>query len=91
MKKLGVTSQSAWTYKTFQWHQQTYNNQQISYTLNINSFKYSKKQQVLNPLQDEGWGGGGGGFPVTSTNVGISPQNFLTFSFIRFCHTGVKC
>ena len=33
-------------------------------------------------------GGGGGGkkaplpvSPVTSTNVGISPQNFLTFSF----------
>ena len=26
--------------------------------------------------------------PVTSTNVAISPQNFLTF---RFCHTGVTC
>ena len=40
-------------------------------------------------------GGGGGGvgakkpslpvfFPVTSTNVGISPKNFLTFSFNPF-------
>ena len=28
--------------------------------------------------------------PVTSTNVGYSPQNFLTFSF-NSCHTGVKC
>ena len=36
--------------------------------------------------------GGGGLFavlptmfsPVTSTNVGISPQNFLTFSFLPF-------
>ena len=27
---------------------------------------------------------------VTSTNVGISPQNFLDFSFNSFCHTGVK-
>ena len=28
--------------------------------------------------------------PVTSTNVGNSPQNFLTFSFKPFCHTSVK-
>ena len=28
--------------------------------------------------------------PVTSTNVGISPKNFLTFSFNPFFHTGVK-
>ena len=37
-----------------------------------------------NPIQDGGGGGGGGQkgsptsfSPVTSTNVGISPQNFL--------------
>ena len=44
-------------------------------------------------------GGGGGGdqkepptsfSPVTSTNVGISPQNFLTFSFNLFCNISVK-
>ena len=42
--------------------------------------------------------GGGGGkkapptsfSPATSTNVEISPQNFLTFSFNPFSHTGVK-
>ena len=28
-------------------------------------------------------------FPVIFTNVGISPQNFLTFSFNPFCHTDV--
>ena len=39
-----------------------------------------------------GWGGGGGGAkrlptsfsPVNSTNVGISPQNFVTFIFEPF-------
>ena len=47
----------------------------------------------INPILDGGWGWGGGQngpptrfFPVTSTNVGISPQpkNFLTFSFNPF-------
>ena len=44
----------------------------------------------INPIQD-----GGGGWwqkgpptsfspPVTSTNVGLTPQNFLTFSFGTF-------
>ena len=28
--------------------------------------------------------------PVTSTNVGISPPKFLTFSSIHFFHSGVK-
>ena len=28
--------------------------------------------------------------PVTSTNVGISLKNFLTFSFNSFCQTGVQ-
>ena len=45
-----------------------------------------------NPIQDRGGGGGGAGqkgfltsfFPVTSTNVGISPKNFLPFSFNSF-------
>ena len=42
----------------------------------------------INPIQDGGRGGGGrqkgpptSFSPVTSTNVGVSPQNFLTFSF----------
>ena len=40
----------------------------------------------VNPIQDGGVGGGQKGTttsfsPVTSTNVGISTQNFLTFSF----------
>ena len=44
----------------------------------------------FNPIQD---GEGGGGWakrpptsfsPVTSTNVGISPENFLSFSFNPF-------
>ena len=47
----------------------------------------------LNPIQDGlgGWGVGGGKrgpptsfSPVISTNVGISLQNFLTFSFNPF-------
>ena len=47
---------------------------------------------MFNPIQD---GGGGEGWrdqkgpptsfsPVTSTNIGIRPQIFLTFSFNRF-------
>ena len=28
--------------------------------------------------------------PLTSTNGGISPQNFLTFSLNFFCHTDWK-
>ena len=28
--------------------------------------------------------------PAASTNVGIIPKNFLTFSFQPFCHTNVK-
>ena len=42
---------------------------------------------MLNPIQDGGGGGGGGGKkapPVTSTNLGFGPQNFLTFSFDPF-------
>ena len=46
----------------------------------------------FNPIQYEGGGGGGGGkkasptsfFSLISANVGISPQNFLTFSFNTF-------
>ena len=46
-------------------------------------FKY------FNPIQDERDGGGAKGpptsfSPVTSTNVGTRPQNFLTFSFDPF-------
>ena len=47
---------------------------------------------TFNPIQDEGGGGVGGGqkvpptsfSPVTSTNVGVRPQNFITFSFNPF-------
>ena len=41
-------------------------------------------------MERGGWGGGGKKAPptsfssVTSTNIGISPQNFLTFSFNPF-------
>ena len=44
----------------------------------------------LNPIQDEGGGGGGTKAPCTSfspvfsTNKGISPQIFLTFTFNPF-------
>ena len=48
---------------------------------------------TLFPIQDGAGGGGGGGggegspssfSPVTSTNVGLNPQNFLIFSFDPF-------
>ena len=48
------------------------------------------KKDVLNPIQDGGWGGAKSPLlptsfsPVTSTNIGISPQNFLTLSFNPF-------
>ena len=47
----------------------------------------------FNPIQNGGAGGGTGGgkkasptsfSPLTSTNVGFSPQNFLTLSFNTF-------
>ena len=44
----------------------------------------------INPVQDRGWSGGGQKDPptnfflVTSTNVGTSPKNFLTFTFNPF-------
>ena len=60
--------------------------------LNIIFRKYVSASQGLNPIQDGGDGGRGGQkgppptifSPVTSTNVGLSPQNFLTFSFNPF-------
>ena len=48
---------------------------------------------TINRIKDRGWRGGGGGkkvplptsfSPVTSTNVGFGPKNFLTFSFKPF-------
>ena len=45
----------------------------------------------FNPIQDGGQKGLPTSFsPVTSTNTGIRPQNFLTFSFNSFWQTGVK-
>ena len=47
-------------------------------------------EHVVNPIHDGGGGGGQKGTPATSfssvtyTNVGISPKNFLTFSFKPF-------
>ena len=39
----------------------------------------------FNPIQDGGWQKGPYQFsPVTSTNVGFGPKNFLTFSFNPF-------
>ena len=42
----------------------------------------------VNPIQDRGWATPPppptSFFPVTSTNVGISPKNFLTFNFNPF-------
>ena len=43
------------------------------------------QQENINPIQDGGKKAPSTSFfPVTSTNVGISPQNFLTFSFNPF-------
>ena len=43
---------------------------------------------MCNPIQDGGEGGGAkrpiNFSPVTSTNIGISHKNFLTFSFNPF-------
>ena len=56
-----------------------------------------KRRKLINPIQD-GEGGGGGGVwvgqrasptslsPVTSINIGISHQNFLTFSLTHLPH-----
>ena len=43
---------------------------------------------IVNPIQDGGKGPPTSFYPVTSTNVGISPKNFLPFSFATF---GAKC
>ena len=64
---------------------------------NIKIYKFKQKnieKNILiyfNPIQDGGGGGGGGKkappnsfYPLTSTDVGISPQNFLTFIFDPF-------
>ena len=55
-----------------------------------------KHLDKVNPFQDGGWEGGNKKTPptsfssVTSTNVGIGPQNFLNFSFQPICHTVAK-
>ena len=54
---------------------------------------YAREKQLyndLNPIQDRGWGTKSpppyptSFFPLTSTNIGISSKNFLTFSFELF-------
>ena len=50
---------------------------------------YIKTNANFNPIQDRARGGGQKGpptsfSPVTSSNVGFGPQNFLTFSFNPF-------
>ena len=55
----------------------------------LKSIYNTTKSSMFNPIQD---GRGGGGAkrpptsfsPVTSTNIGISPQNILSFSFDPF-------
>ena len=51
-------------------------------------FIFFENPNYINPVQDGGEGGKKAPptsfSPVTSTNVGISPQNFLTFSFNAF-------
>ena len=45
--------------------------------------------KILNPIQNGGQKSPRTSFfPVTSTNVGIRPQNFLTFSFSPFVTLG---
>ena len=53
----------------------------------------NQAKSFINPIQDDGGKKGPTSFsPGISTNVGIRPQNFLTFSFnpFSFCHTGIK-
>ena len=51
---------------------------------------YNSSEFIFNPIQDGGGRGGGAKrpttsfSPVTSTNIGLSSQNFLTFSFNPF-------
>ena len=50
-------------------------------------YKYLENKISFNPIQDEGGGAKRpptSFSPVTSTNVGLSTQNFLTFSFNPF-------
>ena len=56
---------------------------------------FSSGSKAFNSIQDGRGGGGQKGppttfSPVTSTNVGSDPQNFLTFSFNPFNHTSAK-
>ena len=49
----------------------------------------NNKKRYLTLFRMGEWGGGGGDaptsfYPVTSTNVGISPKNSLNFSFNPF-------
>ena len=48
--------------------------------------KYRFPESLINPIQERGWAKrpATSFFPVTSTNVRISPYNFLTFSFNPF-------
>ena len=62
----------------------------------LKAFKTQKELHhcltTLNPIQDGGEQKGPFFFPVTFTNVGISPLNFLTFSFNPFVTlVRIKC
>ena len=51
----------------------------------LNRFTYPCRYQDFMLTLFRIWGGGpGGASTASSTNVGISPQNFLTFSFNPF-------
>ena len=50
-------------------------------------YKYLENEISFSPIEDEGGGAKRpptSFSPVASTNVGLSPQNFLTFSFNPF-------
>ena len=60
----------------------------FSSTYDVEILIFFNPELKLSPIQDGGGGGQKGPFtsfsPVTFTNVGIRPQNFLTFSFNPF-------
>ena len=82
---MNLIVKEVWRQNDFLWH--VYQKQSTKSNFFIQSIFILKKCFHFNPIQD-----GGGGqkaplpvfSPVTSTNVEIRPQNFLTFSFNPF-------